>query len=714
VDEASVKQQYYISTESSPPDDRTRVLKYGKMFAVFNRHGDIETTGLKEQGLFFEGTRFLSQLELYLGNVRPLLLSSTIKQDNSLFTADLSNVDLARNGSVRIPRGTLHVVRTQFLWEDACYQKYEIFNYGLTSVDIPIQIVFAADFADIFEVRGVRRNKKGKFLPPVFDPGSVSLGYEGLDGKLRRTCLRWTPEPTKVSESSFEFAAHLEPRARTHFTVIVACEVGVEVQPHVFESAWNQSQTAHLSDCKISSSNHEFNQWVQRSQSDVQMMVLGNPEHHYPYAGVPWFSTVFGRDGLITALQYLWLDPTIAHGVLEYLASTQASEVSLQSEAEPGKILHEMRRGEMASLGEVPFAHYYGSVDSTPLFLMLADAYHLRTGDLEFIDKLWPNLERALHWINTYGDSDGDGFVEYSRRSPDGLVQQGWKDSHDSIFHADGSAAAAPIALCEVQGYVFAAKRGAARLAALLGKQEQADTLESEANELRTRFHKAFWCPDISTYAIALDGHKQSCRVRTSNAGHCLYTGIADPQVAHALAGQLLGQDFFSGWGIRTVARGEARYNPISYHNGSIWPHDNAIIAAGLGRYGFKHFAGSVLSGMFDSSKFMDLQRMPELFCGINRRAGEGPTLYPVACAPQAWAAGCIFMLIQACLGLSFNAARNQIHFDGAYLPEAIPQLWIRDLKLGNSSVDFYAERRTDMVRLQVLDKRGDLEIVMS
>ena len=714
MDESSVKQQYYIPTESAPTDERTRVLKYGKMFAVFNRHGDIEPTGLKEQGLFFEGTRFLSQLELYLGNVRPLLLSSTIKEDNSVFIGDLANVDLCRNGTVSIPRGTLHVLRTQFLWEDACYQKYEVFNYGLTPVDIPVQILFAADFADIFEVRGVHRKKKGRFLPADFDSGSVLLGYEGLDGKLRRTCLRCMPQPTKISGSCFEFIAHLQPRAHATFTVTVACEIGADVHPHVFESAWNQSQAAHLIDSKMASSNQEFNEWMQRSHSDVQMMVLGNPERHYPYAGVPWFSTVFGRDGIITAMQYLWVDPAIARGVLAYLAATQATEVSAESDAEPGKILHEMRKGEMAALREVPFACYYGSVDSTPLFVMLADAYHRRTGDREFIEHLWPHLERAVHWIDKYGDADGDGFVEYSRHSPDGLVQQGWKDSHDSIFHADGSAADAPIALCEVQGYVFAAKRGAARIAAILGKQEQAETWECEANKLRERFHKAFWCPDLSTYAIALDGNKQPCRVRTSNAGHCLFTGIADPQISHALASQLLGPDFFSGWGIRTVARGQARYNPISYHNGSIWPHDNAIIAAGLSRYGFKHFAGDVLSGMLDTSKFMDLHRMPELFCGLNRRAGEGPTLYPVACAPQAWAAGCIFMLVQACLGLCFNADKKQIHFDGAYLPETIPQLWIRDLKLGNSSVDFYVERRMDMVRLQVLDKCGDVEIVIS
>jgi glycogen debranching enzyme len=713
VDEASVK-KYYIATESSPADDRTRVLKYGKMFAIFNRYGDIETTGLKEQGLFYEGTRFLSQLEVYLGNAKPLLLSSTVKQDNSIFTADLSNVDLGRNGTTALPRGTLHMVRTQFLWEDACYQKFEVFNYGLAAVEIPIQIIFAADFADIFEVRGMHRPKKGNSLPVEMGRDSVVLSYEGLDGKLRRTCLRFQPHPERIYETGLEFIAHLEPRAQTNFTMTVACEVGTESHPHVFESAWNQSRTAHSNEPRITSTSQEFNDWAERSQSDVHMMVLGNPEQYYPYAGVPWFSTVFGRDGIITALQYMWLDPAIARGVLDYLAATQADEVSSKNDAEPGKILHEMRKGEMAALGEVPFAHYYGSVDSTPLFVMLADAYYTRTGDREFAAHLWPNVKRALEWIERYGDVDGDGFVEYARQSPRGLVQQGWKDSHDSIFHSDGSPAIAPIALCEVQGYVYAAKRGAARLAAALDEEEFAERLEFDAVKLRQRFHEAFWCPDLSTFAIALDGNKKPCRVRTSNAGHCLYTGIAEPQVAPSLASLLIGHEFFSGWGIRTVARNEVRYNPISYHNGSIWPHDNAIIAAGLARYGFKHQAGEILTAMLDTSKYMDLHRLPELFCGLDRRNGEGPTLYPVACAPQAWAAGTVFMLIQACLGLSFNLNRKQIRFDGAYLPEAVPQLWIRDLKLGNAVVDLFVERRADLVRLQVLDKHGDVEIVVT
>jgi glycogen debranching enzyme len=718
VDETSVKQKYYIAAESSPADDHTRVLKYGKMFALFNRYGDIQPTGLGEQGVFFEGTRFLSRLELFLGGARPLLLSSTVKPNNSLFTADLANVDLANDGSVAVRRGTLHVVRTQFLWEGACYQKLEFFNYGSETVEVPIRIDFGADFADIFEVRGVHRKKKGRHLQPVLDQASVLLRYEGLDGKLRQTCLECYPAPASVSGASFHFDGHLDPQAQQHLTVIVACEIdpGTDHRraTRVFEDARSKSKAAHLQQCKITSSNQKFTEWVRRSQSDVRMMLLGNPEHDFPYAGVPWFSTVFGRDGIVTALECLWLDPAIARGVLEFLALTQADEISERSEAEPGKIIHEMRLGEMAAIGEVPFARYYGSVDSTPLFVMLADAYHARTGDRAFVQRIWPNIQRALRWMDEFGDADGDGFVEYSRHSDQGLVHQGWKDSNDAIFHADGSSAPAPIALCEVQGYVYAAKRGAARLAALFGDLQLSERLEAEAFLLRTHFHDAFWCEELSTYALALDGKKRPCRVRASNAGHCLYTGIAAPEAAHALSASLLAHDMFSGWGVRTLARGESRYNPISYHNGSIWPHDNAIIAAGLSRYGFKNRSGEILAAMLDASAFMELHRLPELFCGLNRRAEEGPTLYPVACSPQAWAAGAVFMLLQACLGLSFDAERRQIRFDGSCLPEAVPKLWIRDLRLRDAVVDLYVERRVDLVRLQVLDKRGEVEIVMN
>jgi glycogen debranching enzyme len=367
----------------------------------------------------------------------------------------------------------------------------------------------------------------------------------------------------------------------------------------------------------------------------------------------------------------------------------------------------------MAALGEIPFGRYYGSVDSTPLFVMLAEAYYERTADREFIESIWPNIELALNWIDVYGDPDKDGFVEYHRRSADGLVQQGWKDSHDSVFHADGSAADGPIALCEVQGYVYAAKRGAAGLAALLGHARRASELERQAEELRDQFERAFWCDDLGTYALALDGKKQPCRVRSSNAGHCLYSGIVSPERAIRTAGTLLNEKSFSGWGIRTVSEGEARYNPMSYHNGSVWPHDNSMIGAGMARYRLKEAVLKVLTGLFDASLFVGLRRMPELFCGFIRRDSEGPTLYPVACSPQAWAAGAVFLLLQSCLGLRIQAAAGRVHLDIPLLPVWINELHIRGLRVGNGSIDLRLQRHGGDVGVNILDRSGPVEVVI-
>jgi glycogen debranching enzyme len=716
LDERGVTQQYYIATKSSPTDERAQVLKYGRLFSVFDHLGDIQTSGLGEQGLFFQGTRHLSEFLLRLWNARPLPLSSTIETNNFLFAADLTNLDVSHLQRIVIPRGALHLQRSKFLLHDVCHEEFEFVNYGLFPLVVPFSVTFAADFADIFEVRGMHRQNKGQRLEDQVEKNLVLLSYEGLDKTIRQTRIECDPAPKTISASQLQFDVHLEPAQKAIFHLATSCDASAVHNSvgygSALVSASDEQKTASQAFPQIGSSNSRFSDWIGRSVADVQMMMIGNPEANYPYAGIPWFSTVFGRDGIITALQMLWLSPWIAKGVLQYLAKTQATDFNPEIEAEPGKILHEMRRGEMAALGEVPFGHYYGSVDATPLFIMLAGLYYERSGDREFLQQLWPHIQFALEWIDKFGDVDGDGFVEYARHSSRGLVQQGWKDSNDSVFHADGRLAEAPIALCEVQGYVYAAKLAAARLSDMLGDKEKCRALESEAERLRVKFEEAFWCDDLSTYALALDGHKKRCRVRTSNAGHCLYAGIASFDRARLVAETLFAPDSFSGWGIRTVAAGQARYNPLSYHDGSIWPHDNAIVASGVARYECKDKAGRILLGLLDASRWAALGRLPELFCGLDRCRGKGPTLYPVACSPQAWAAGAVFLILQACLGASIQGASNRILFDHPYLPEGIPQLWIKDLRTNRGSVDLFLERRNDAVRVEVTKQQGEIEVV--
>jgi glycogen debranching enzyme len=713
-----LRDQFYILASSSRIDDRTRVLKDGDTFAVFDRYGDIRNpVGLGERGLYHEGTRFLSRLEVRLGEDRPLLLSSTIRDDNALLAVDLANPDVTANREIVLPANTFHVFRSAFLWRGTCYQRFRIRNYAVREVPVELRIRFEADFADIFEVRGVSRDQRGRALKPLVEEEGVVLGYEGLDGVRRCSYVHCSPSPKQISESGISFDTALEPNGEMTFYVTVSCEsdsgiCGRAFYDQAFAKACDESRHVKERFVRIETSNEQFNDWLTRSVADLRMMLTATADGPYPYAGVPWYNTVFGRDGIITALECLWIDPGIAKGVLAHLAATQATAVNPEQDAEPGKIVHETRRGEMAALGEIPFGLYYGSIDATPLFVMLASAYFERTGDCALIEKIWVAIEQALSWIRDYGDPDGDGFVEYLRRGPKGLVNQGWKDSKDAVFHADGALAEGPIALCEVQGYVFAAKRAAAKLAAALGKDVLSATLSAEAEDLRARFEETFWCDDLSTYALALDGEKRPCRIRASNAGHALLTGIASPEHAARVAATLLAEESFSGWGIRTVAASEARYNPMSYHNGSVWPHDNALIAYGLARYGHTEGALKILTALFDASLFVDLHRLPELLCGFARRPGEGPTLYPVACAPQAWAIGSVFLLLQVCLGLKIDGLGRRVEFSRPSLPEFLQQIRILNLGTDHGSADILVHRYPEDVAIQVLGRSGDLEIV--
>jgi glycogen debranching enzyme len=712
-----VEDRWYVLATSARADDRTRVLKDGDAFGVYDRYGDVHVYGAGEQGLYYDGTRFLSRFEFAINGQWPLLLNSTVRTDNSLLLVDLTTPDLRNaDGQVMIRKDTLHVFRARLLWGGVQYEHLRFTNYGDSDIAVPIDLEVEADYADIFEVRGVKRPRRGRLLPPRHSAHELLLGYQGLDGVQRRTAICFSDAPDSIDDGHIRFYLKLPPNTARDVYVTVSCELGEErSKPVPYTEAYARCSAAARGDTALLvSSNSQFNEWLNRSAADLQMLVTHTPHGPYPYAGVPWFSTAFGRDGIITALEFLWINPDLARGVLRFLAANQADEDNPEQDAEPGKILHEMRGGEMAALGEVPFKRYYGTVDATPLFVVLAGAYYERTGDGAFIDGIWSNIERALQWIDRYGDLDGDGFVEYQRRSKLGLLQQGWKDSGDSVFHEDGSPARGPIALCEVQAYVYAAKRSAARLAQRFGNDARAAELEREAQALKRRFNERFWCSSIRSYVIALDGDKAQCRVRTSNAGHALFSGIATEEYARIVADTLLSDDSFNGWGVRTVATNQPRYNPMSYHNGSVWPHDNAMIAAGLARYGYTDKSIRILTGMLDASVVMDLHRLPELFCGFPRTGGHTPTLYPVACSPQAWAAGSVFMLLQACLGLSFSPDKPQLLFRYPRLPDYLQWLEIRNLAVGDGVVSLRLTRHANDVGINVEDKRGDVEISVS
>lgn len=714
---------FYIQATESIQQRWPRTLKQGDTFGLFDALGDCVNPGLTPGGLFHNDTRYLSDMQLLIDGQRPLLLSSGVENDNVVMTIDLSNPDIYQDGAIVLPREILHVRRSKFLWNGACHERLAVHNFDCKAHSCWLSLNFAADFADLFEIRGMQRPKRGEISSAVVGNSRTIFRYVGLDHVERRSEIGFDPPPQRLSKNQALYALTLQPGEQAAIVVTVRClhndmrgsaqkrDTTTSVFSEAYRAARRGAARAANLGGSVASSNELANRMLRRAGADLSMLVTETPQGPYPYAGTPWFSTPFGRDGLITALQMLWLDPALAKGVLQYLAAHQATELDERADAEPGKILHETRACEMAVLGEVPFGHYYGSVDSTPLFVLLAARYFERTGDGATIRALWPNIEAALAWIDTYGDRDGDGFVEYHRVSDNGLTNQGWKDSSDSIMHADGRLAAGPIALAEVQAYVYAAKHGAAQLAAMLGQAKKASELAIAAGELRAAFEAQFWCEELGTYAIALDGEKRACRVRSSNAGQVLYCGIASAERAQIVARTLMMPEMFSGWGVRTLSADAPRFNPMSYHNGSVWPHDNALIALGLSRYGLKRATNAIFEGLFGAATHMEMMRFPELFCGFPRRRGTAPTLYPVACAPQAWASVVPFALLQASLGLEMNFERKQIRFDNPQLPQFLEEIYIHDLTLDDASVNLRLRRRGANTEVAIVSKHGDIAI---
>jgi len=723
LDHPAEPDDFAITAQVSLVEQSFRTLKHGDMFGVFDQRGDVRPASGGTEGLFYQDTRYLSEFELLLAGLPPILLSSTLRDDNATLTCDLSNPDLplALGDTQNVTHNLVHVRRSRFLWKGVCHERIMVRNFDVVPRRLPVEIRFGADFADLFEVRGMRRPLHGRHEPAAVEADQVTLAYVGLDDRRRATRLRFEPAPSGIEEGRALFDIELAPHGRCLIFVEIACDpthaprgpAPTFIACMVEQRRWTRLQSARAA--AIETSNDVFNEAMQRAISDLTMLVTEKETGPYPYAGIPWFSTAFGRDGIITALNVLWLDPTIARGVLLYLAANQATTTDAASDAEPGKILHEVRLGEMAELGEVPFRRYYGSVDATPLFVMLAGAYLERTGDIQSLAGLWPAIRAALDWMDRHARQNrhSGGFLTYFRQTEEGLANQGWKDSFDSIFHADGELAIGPIALCEVQGYVFAARRAAALVARRLGRMEEAEAEDVEAERLRAAFEQHFWCEELGTYALALDGQGRPCRVRASNAGHLLLAGIASPEREARVAAGLMESRFFNGWGIRTLASNEARYNPMSYHNGSVWPHDNAMIALGLQRCGLKAEAERLFCGLFDASLYVDLRRLPELFCGFARRRGQGPTFYPVACSPQAWAATTLHAMLGACLGLSFNAADRSVIFDRPRLPAFLDEVTLHNLSLGEARISVVLRRMGSEVAMNVLQRTGTIHAIM-
>lgn len=694
------------------------VLKDGETFAMLDGRGEICPETHPDSGIFHRGTRHVSRLQLLLWGESAAVLSATERGEMGVHVSHLTNAACPAGP----PQGIVHLERSSVLSPNACLQELILTNYSDSPLAVPLRFCCDADFRDIFEVRGIHRSQRGQTVLSCRQD-ALEWRYQGLDGCARFTSVRLSSPLEQVGDDHLSLTLVLAPREPRRLVLELSLAQAPSRDPEqayglAMAGTITRFREARRRSAQISSDNPGFNAWLARSYSDVHLLSSELDHGLYPYAGVPWFSCPFGRDGLITARQLLLVEPRLARGVLGFLADQQATAFDPASDAEPGKVLHEARTGEMAALGEVPFARYYGSVDATPLFVILAADYLARSGELAFIRTLQPALEAAMAWIQQAEASSADGFLRYQCAAQGGLRNQGWKDSDDAVHHSDGRLAQGSIALCEVQAYSYGAHRAMAAILRRLGQAERATTLLEQAERLRQRFHAAFWCEAIGTYAMAIDGEGAPCAVRSSNAGHCLWTGLATPEAAASIARQLLSPTSFSGWGVRTLDEREARYNPMSYHNGSVWPHDNGLVALGLARYGYRQEAMRILTGLFDTARALPMLRLPELFCGFPRREDEGPTLYPVACSPQAWASGSVFALLEAVTGMAIGrdeqTGRVQVHLRHPVLPRHINVLEISGLRLDDEEIDLQLHRGDHDVGVLVRRRTSGIDVLIS
>ena len=714
---------FYILASSVASRRSTRVLAGSESFALLDAGGDILESPLEALGFFHCDTRYLSRFELKIAGEAPYLLNSYLSDDNAQLRVNLTNPDLeVHGGAIVLARNSIQIERSWVLDRAQMFHRVTVRSYAPAPVAMELDFAYGADFADMFEVRGTKRLRRGEFFPPAVNGGTVRLSSRGLDGITRFTEVLFDPPPPTLGIREASYLLNLQPDEPMTLEIRITgeAEPGIAAGKPAARRVFAEAREARRGEvaglqaeyARISTSNELMDSMLRASYAHLAMITSGTERGHFTLAGIPWFATLFGRDSIVTALSLLPFNPGLARGTLRILASLQGSELNAARDEQPGKIVHEIRYGEMARTGEVPFGRYYGSVDSTPLFLWLLGRYVAVTGDLRLAEELWPNVHLAREWIERWGDRDGDGYVEYFGETPHGLANQGWKDSWDAISHSDGTLAAPPIALCEVQSYVYAAQVAIADVATRLDRGDVAAGLRERADKLKAAFARDFWLEKEQTVALALDADKRPCRVMSSNAAHCLATGLLDGDRAAALSARLLADDIFSGWGLRTLGSGERRYNPMSYHNGSVWPHDNGVGAMGLARAGNSAGVLKILDGLFDAAVQLRTGSLPELFCGFKRESNLAPVPYPVACHPQAWSAASVFMVLQGLLGIEVRGFERQLVIDKPMLPLWLEWLRVEDLQVGEgSSVSFLARRAPYTATVEILNRRGPVSV---
>ncbi len=724
------------------------VLKENDLMMVSDEMGDMPR-GRRRLGLYCCDTRYLSILETSIDGQQPRLLASS-SEENYVCDIQMANPTMElSDGNTALAR-TISIRRSRFL-KDGLHESISFYNHNPFPSPIQFTIVFGSDFCDIFEVRGAERPQRGELSPPFFADSRLTLSYLGLDEVVRRTEIIFEANPSNVEidvcaaepvlrRPSTFLPDAVEPAVMTVFRSacakmtwdltlmpgkpqsiafhILTAEGELTPMAGAFDKGLadlrNSYQDWHRQCAKLETDNQLFNQLLHRSTLDLRLLMDLTPEGLVPTAGIPWFACIFGRDSLITSLQTLMLNPQIAVSTLRFLAKHQGTKVDPWRDEEPGKILHEMRKGEMATTGEIPHSAYYGSVDATPLFLILFAETMRWLDDDTLYQEILPSAKRALEWMEHYGDLDGDGYLEYLSRSSHGIRDQGWKDSYGAITYPDGTQVEPPVALVEVQGYAYRAMKQMAVLLTRKGEVSLPAKLEKKATLLKERFNRDFWLEEKRAFAQALDVDKKPVEVITSNPGHCLFCDIVDEEKARYLVLRLTSADMASGWGIRTVSNGEPTYNPMSYQNGSIWPHDNSLIVAGMRRYGYPWEAEQIATQLFDASRFFPYARLPELFCGFTRdREGYSvPAEYPVSSSPQAWTAGGAILLFQSLLGLQVDAFSKRIYLTPK-LPPWLEQASVRGLRIGEGTVDLHFESHDEDTSFEITQNEAGVEVVL-